>query len=138
VSGLFEDSLLRAADRRRYRYHTHTFRHLNVEEANSPREVALSLQIIFLITIISLAPALLILITSFVRIYIVFSFVSRGLATQTIPPNQVIVGSPVHDPIHHVPDIHEGVQDGIKPYMDGKIEINEGYTKAIARSASSC
>lgn len=106
---------------------------LNVEEANSPREVAMSLQIIFLITIISLAPALLILITSFVRIYIVFSFVSRGLATQTIPPNQVIVGLALFMTLFIMyPTFTKAYQDGIKPYLDGKIEINEGYTKAIA------
>ncbi len=105
---------------------------LNVEEAKSPRQVALSLQILFLITIISLAPTLLILMTSFIRLYIVFSFVSRGLATQTIPPNQIIVGLSLFMTLFIMfPTFSKSYTEGVKPYMDGKISINEGFTKAV-------
>ncbi len=104
----------------------------NIQEAKSPRQVALSLQILFLITIISLAPTLLIVLTSFVRIYIVFSFVSRGLATQNIPPNQIIVSLSLFISLFVMfPTFNKSYQNGIRPYLDGKISINEGYTKAI-------
>jgi flagellar biosynthetic protein FliP len=104
----------------------------NIEEARSPQEVALSLQVIFLITIISLAPTLLILITSFVRVYIVFSFVSRGLATQTIPPNNIIVGLSLFLTLFIMfPVFNRSYQDGVRPYLDGEIVLEEGYNRAI-------
>ncbi len=104
----------------------------NVQEAKSPKEVALSLQILFLITIISLAPTLLILLTSFVRIYIVMSFVSRGLATQNIPPNQVIIGLSLFISLFIMfPTFTQSYKNGIQPYMSGKIKLQEGFDKAI-------
>jgi flagellar biosynthetic protein FliP len=65
---------------------------VNVEEASSPDEVALSLQILFLLSILTLAPSLIILMTSFLRIAIVFDFMKRALSLQQMPPNQVMFG----------------------------------------------
>lgn len=105
---------------------------LNIQEAKTPRQVALSLQILFLITIISLAPTLLIVLTSFVRIYIVFSFVSRGLSTQNLPPNQIIIALSLFISLFIMfPTFNKSYQDGVRPYLDGKINLNEGFTKAI-------
>jgi len=104
----------------------------NVQEAKNPKQVALSLQILFLITIISLAPTLLILLTSFVRIYIVLSFVSRGLATQNIPPNQVIVGLSLFLSLFIMfPTFSKAYNDGVQPYLKGKIQLQEGFNRAI-------
>lgn len=105
---------------------------LNIQEAKNPRQVALSLQVIFLITIISLAPTLLIVLTSFVRIYIVLSFVSRGLGTQNIPPNQIIISLALFMSLFIMfPIFNKSYQEGVKPYMDGKMTLTEGYKKAI-------
>ncbi len=105
---------------------------VNIEEARTPRQVALSLQILFLITIISLAPTLLIVLTSYIRLYIVLSFVSRGLATQTIPPNQIIVSLALFITLFVMfPTFSKSYEDGIRPYLDGKISLEEGYKKAI-------
>lgn len=104
----------------------------NIREAKSPTEVATALQILFLITIISLAPTLLILLTSFIRIYIVLSFVSRGLATQTIPPNQIIVGLALFISLFIMyPVFSRAYEEGVRPYLDGKLTLQEGYNKAI-------
>ncbi len=65
---------------------------LGLTPATEPQEVALSLQLLFLLTVLSLAPAILILTTSFTRVVIVLSFVRSGLSTQQVPPNQVILG----------------------------------------------
>jgi len=54
--------------------------------------VATSVKMMLLLTVLSLAPAILILMTSFARIIIVLSFVRTALATQQMPPNQVLVG----------------------------------------------
>jgi len=61
-------------------------------EGEGAEDLALSLQIIFLLTILSLAPAILILTTSFTRVIIVLSFIRNALATQQMPPNQILIG----------------------------------------------
>src|SRR5271157_943705 len=62
---------------------------LNLDDAKGPQQVSGLLQIIFLLTVLSLAPAGLILMTSFTRFAIVFSFLRYALGTQQSPPNQV-------------------------------------------------
>ena len=64
----------------------------NVNEAKNPKETSLSLMILFLVTILSLAPAIIMSVTSFTKIVIVMDFVRRALAVQNLPPNQVMVG----------------------------------------------
>ncbi len=63
-----------------------------LDEAKKPEKISTTLEIVFLMTILSLAPAILVMVTSFTRIVIVLSFVRRALATQELPPNQVITG----------------------------------------------
>ncbi len=61
-------------------------------EAQKPEKVSTALEIVFFITVLTLAPAILVMVTSFTRIVIVLSFVRRALGTQELPPNQVITG----------------------------------------------
>ena len=65
---------------------------VSVNESASPQETVTTLQIIGLITILSLAPAILIMLTSFTRIIIVLSFLRNALGTQQMPPNQILIG----------------------------------------------
>ncbi|HOJ63110.1 MAG TPA: flagellar type III secretion system pore protein FliP [Spirochaetota bacterium] len=65
---------------------------INVNEAKTPQEIALSLQILFLLSILTLAPSIIVLMTAFLRIAIVFDFVKKALSLQQMPPNQVIFG----------------------------------------------
>lgn len=65
---------------------------INVNEAKSPRETSLSLMVLFLVTILSLAPAIVMSLTSFTKIVIVLDFVRRALSIQNLPPNQVMIG----------------------------------------------
>ena len=66
--------------------------HEIMEDAKKPENVSSSIEIIILLTILTLAPSILVMGTSFTRIVIVLSFVRRALATQELPPNQIIVG----------------------------------------------
>lgn len=63
-----------------------------ISREDNPRKVVTTLEILLLFTILSLAPAIVVMMTSFTRIVIVLSFVRRALATQELPPNQVIIG----------------------------------------------
>ena len=60
--------------------------------AKNPGEVSVLVQIFFLLTVLSLAPAILIMMTSFTRLVIVFSFLRHAIGTQQMPPNQILIG----------------------------------------------
>jgi flagellar biosynthetic protein FliP len=66
--------------------------HRQATEATKPENVSTTLEIVLLLTVLSLAPALLVMVTSFTRIVIVLSFVRRAVGTQESPPNQVLTG----------------------------------------------
>ena len=68
------------------------FLDLTLREARSNQELALSLQLLLLLGVLSLAPSIMILTTSFLRLAIVFHFVKRALSLQEMPPNQVLLG----------------------------------------------
>jgi len=65
---------------------------VGVTPATKPQQVAMSLQILLLLTVLTLAPSLMVLMTSFTRIIIVLSFVRTAMGTTTVPPTQVLVG----------------------------------------------
>ncbi len=102
------------------------------DTANSPQEVSKSIQILLLMTVLSLAPSIIIMTTSFTRILIVFSFLKQALGTQQTPPAQVLTGlsifltifimSPVWMKIHN---------DALKPYMDGVITQAQAWERGI-------
>ncbi len=62
-----------------------------IGESEEPDDLAVTLKILFLITILSIAPTILIMVTSFTRMVVVFSFLRQAMGTQQMPPNQVIV-----------------------------------------------
>ncbi|MGL4562364.1 MAG: flagellar type III secretion system pore protein FliP [Brevinema sp.] len=105
----------------------------NIAQARTPQEVSLALQILFLLTVISLAPSLLILMTSFIRIYIVLSFVGRGIGTQNLPPTQTIAGLSLFLTLFVMfPIFKSSYDEGFRPYFNGNISLEQGYEKAIA------
>lgn len=65
---------------------------ITLGQAGTPGQVATTVQVLLLLTVLTLAPAVLILMTSFTRIVVVLGFVRSALATETMPPNQVLIG----------------------------------------------
>ncbi|HEY9723911.1 MAG TPA: flagellar type III secretion system pore protein FliP [Oscillatoriaceae cyanobacterium] len=65
---------------------------IGLSGSSKPQDVSVTLQIIMLLTVLSLAPAILVLMTAFTRIVIVLSFVRQAIGTQVMPPNQVVIG----------------------------------------------
>lgn len=104
---------------------------ISVADAQKPTDVALALQIIFLITILAIAPSLLVLLTSFVRLIIVFSFLRRALGTQTMPPDQVLVGLSLFLTLFIMMPVFTEINDNaLQPYMAEEITWKEGLEKA--------
>ena len=105
---------------------------IGVDQARTPQEVSVSLQILLLLTILSLAPSILIMLTSFIRVYIVLAFIPRALTTQNIPPNQLIIGLSLFITLYIMwPIFTKSYNEGIKPYIDGKISIEKAFDNTI-------
>ena len=97
----------------------------NVNEAKTPKETSLSLMILFLVTILSLAPAIIMSFTSFTKIVIVLDFVRRALSLQNLPPNQVMMGLAMFMTFFIMsPTIDEINKSALRPYLDGKMETD--------------
>ncbi|MEW6489306.1 MAG: flagellar type III secretion system pore protein FliP [Thermodesulfobacteriota bacterium] len=102
-----------------------------LERATGPQDVALTLQIVFLLTVLTLAPAILILLTSFTRIVVVLSFLRNALGTQAMPPNQVLVGLALFLTLFVMTPTWDGVYgDALRPYLDGRISQAQALENA--------
>ena len=85
-----------------------------------------SLQLLLLLTILSLAPAILIMVTSFTRIIIVLSMIRNALATRTMPPNQVLIGLAIFITIFIMAPVWQGViDDAVTPYLNEEIGTDQ-------------
>ncbi|MDP2690606.1 MAG: flagellar type III secretion system pore protein FliP [Deltaproteobacteria bacterium] len=100
--------------------------------AGSPQGMATVVQIVLLLTVLTMAPAILLLMTSFTRLVIVFSILRQALGVQQAPPNQVIIGlslfltffimSPAFNTIN---------QNALQPYMNGAITQQSAFDNAL-------
>jgi len=102
-----------------------------IREPQSNREVAFSVQLLLLLTVISLAPSILILTTSFLRISIVLDFIKRALSLQQVPPTQVLNGMALFLTLFIMwPTFNEIYVKSFKPLADGQMNIETAYTEA--------
>ncbi|MBU7008280.1 flagellar type III secretion system pore protein FliP [Phosphitispora fastidiosa] len=105
---------------------------VGVGNADNPAEMSASLQILFLLTILSLAPSILIMMTSFTRIIIVLSFMRSALATQHAPPNQIIIGMALFLTFFVMaPTWSQINQNALQPYMEEKIDQEQALGNAV-------
>lgn len=85
-----------------------------------------TLEVILIVTILSIAPSFLVMVTSFTRIVIVFSFLRNAMQTQSIPPNSVLMGLSLFLTLFIMwPTFSEINENAYQPYSRGEIEINE-------------
>lgn len=90
-----------------------------------------SISILLLVTVLSIAPAFLVLMTSFTRIVIVLGFVRTSLGTQAMPPNQVLVGLALFLTLFIMsPTLATVNENALQPYMKGTITQTEAFDKA--------
>ncbi len=106
---------------------------LGIAPAESPGDVALSLQILGLLTVLSLAPAILLMITSFTRIVVVLGFVQRAIGLQQSPPQQVITGLALFLTLFTMyPTWNRVYEDGISPYLARSITAEQAWQSSVA------
>ena len=90
------------------------------------------LQIVALITILSIAPSIIIMMTSFVRIVVVLSLLRTALGLQTSPPNSVIVSLAMFLTLFVMsPTLSDAYHQGIQPMMNNQVTTEQGFTQAL-------
>lgn len=98
-----------------------------------PERVSTLIQLVILLTILSLAPAILLMVTSFTRIVIVFSLLRHALGTQTMPPNQIIIGLSLFLTFFIMAPVFNRVNnEALKPYYEEQISGEIAFEKAAA------
>jgi flagellar biosynthesis protein FliP len=105
---------------------------VEIGKASKPEDVSVTLQILFLMTILSLAPAILILTTAFTRIIVVLHFLRQALGTQQVPPPQVLVGLALFLTFFVMaPTWNKMNEEALQPYLQNKITMQVAYDKAV-------
>jgi flagellar biosynthetic protein FliP len=105
---------------------------LGVKDAANPAEVSTALQVLFVLTILSVAPAILLMTTAFTRIIIVLSFVRQAMGTQSTPPNQVLLGLALFLTFFIMaPTINTINTQALQPYMQEKITQQQALERSV-------
>jgi flagellar biosynthetic protein FliP len=105
---------------------------LEAGEAKSPQELSSAMQVVLALTVLSVAPAILLMMTSFTRIVIVLSLLRQAIGIQQLPPNQVIIGLSLFLTVFVMAPVGQEMhQTAIQPYMDKKVTQTEAFTKAL-------
>jgi len=105
-----------------------------VRRAAAQENISTTLLVVFVVTVISLAPAILVMTTSFTRIIVVLGFLRQALGTQQTPPNQVLIGLALFLTFFIMMPTYERVNsESIQPYIRGEIATTEeALDKAVA------
>ncbi|MFH1851044.1 MAG: flagellar biosynthetic protein FliP, partial [Candidatus Neomarinimicrobiota bacterium] len=105
---------------------------LGVTESTDPTEFGLTLKILFMMTVLSLAPSILIMMTSFTRIIIVFHFLRAALATQSAPSNQILIGLALFMTFFIMQPVLTEVNDNaLQPYLREEITQDVALDLAV-------
>ena len=105
--------------------------HIGVEKGGDPGDISILLQIVFLLTILTLAPAILILMTSFTRLVVVFAFLRQAMHTQQTPSNQIIAGLALFLTFFIMMPVWQNINvNALQPYLNE--EISQGVALKTA------
>jgi len=104
---------------------------LSLDSAETPEQLSTTIQIVILITILSLAPSILIMTTSFTRIVVIFHFLRQAIGTQNTPSNQILISLALFLTYFVMtPVINEVNTTALRPYLDDEIEQQEALALA--------
>jgi flagellar biosynthetic protein FliP len=106
---------------------------LEVGETKDGVELSTTLKIVLLMTALTLAPSILIMTTSFIRITIVLGFLRQAMGSHQAPPNQLLVALALILTVFIMtPIATKSYNEGVKPYMDEEISKEEAYEKIVS------
>ncbi len=105
---------------------------VGVGQAADPGQTSTALQILLMLTVLSMAPAILLMTTAFIRIVVVLSFVRQAMGTQQMPPNQIIIGLALFLTFFVMAPVFTQVnENALQPYLDKKISQEQALTEAV-------
>jgi flagellar biosynthesis protein FliP len=103
-----------------------------MDKAKGPEDVSVVIQIFAALTLLSIAPAILIMLTSFTRFIIVFSLLRQAMGTQQMPPNQILVGLAMFLTFYVMTPVWQDVnQNAVQPYLEKKISSEQAISTAL-------
>lgn len=106
---------------------------VEVGEVTNPAELSTTLQIVIMMTVLALAPSIIIMVTSFIRFAVVLSFLRQAMGIHQMPPNQLLVALALILTFFVMsPVIDKSYNEGIKPYLEEQIPKEEAFAKATA------
>ena len=107
--------------------------HVEVGSGEAVEEMAIGIKILFFLTILSLAPAILVMVTSFTRIVIVLSLLRQALGLHSMPPNQIVVGMALFLTFFVMSPVWNQINEqALQPYVSKEISEKEAMTRAMA------
>jgi flagellar biosynthetic protein FliP len=105
---------------------------VQIDKSENAKDLSITLQILLLLTVLTLAPSILIMLTAFVRIVVVFSFLRQAIGTNQMPPNQLLVGlALILTAFIMAPTINQVNETGLQPYLKGEITQQQAYDTGI-------
>ncbi len=106
---------------------------ISIDFGNDATITERAVQLVGLITLLSLAPSILVMVTSFTRIVVVLSLLRTAIGLQTAPPNSVMVSLALFLTIFVMgPTLQQSYDNGIAPLISGQIQVEEAFTRASA------
>ncbi|WP_257942419.1 flagellar export apparatus, transmembrane gate complex, FliP component [Campylobacter lari] len=105
---------------------------LSLSAPNNPQQLVTTLNIVIVLTILALAPTIIFVMTSFLRLVVVFSFLRTALGTQTMPPNTILITLALILTFFIMePVATKSYNEGIKPYIAEQIGYEEAFAKGV-------
>ncbi len=106
---------------------------IGLAATDEPDKVATVLEILLALTVLSVAPALLLMTTSFTRLIVVFGFLRQAIGTQQMPPNQILIGLALFLTFFIMRPVWQQADTlAIQPYLNEEIPFNEALTRVQA------
>jgi len=104
---------------------------ITINATDNPEEISTSIKLLLLLTILTLLPSILIMMTSFIRIIIVLSFLRNSMGTQQVPPNQVVIGLALFLTFFIMSPVLTDInQNALQPFTENKITLEEAMDRA--------
>jgi flagellar biosynthesis protein FliP len=105
---------------------------IGLADTNDPKQVSVLIEILLIFTVLSIAPAIILMTTCFTRLVVAFSFLRNALGTQQMPPAQLLIGLSLFLTVFIMtPVLKEMNETAVKPYMNQQIGIQQAFTEGI-------
>ena len=105
---------------------------IGLGETSNPKQISTLIEILLVFTILSIAPAILLMMTCFTRLIVAFSFLKKALGTQTTPPNQVLVGLSLFLTLFIMTPVFNKINtNAVKPYLAEKISAEDAMSAGL-------